>query len=132
MMYKKNFAQDESGTSAVEFALIAPAFLSMFFGIVHMGLFFFGSHQAQQATEAAARAVRLIDRPDQDEISVILQEKLRPALAGNYSPNVEIVQQFGGDYAEIEVNYTYVLPIPFLDRFEFTTLASSTVLLRDL
>lgn len=127
-----NFCQDARGASAVEFAIIAPVFLTMFFGIIHLGLYFFGVHQAQQATEVTAREVRLINRPSEAEIQQILADNTRDAFAGTYTPSVQVLSEFGEDFAEIEIQYSYRLPIPFIDRIEFSTNARSKALLRDI
>ena len=131
-MSVSKFRRSEDGATAVEFALVAPVFLTMLFGIVHIGIYFFGVLRAQQTTDETARQVRLLDRPGQDEIYELLKAKSGTALAGAYTPTVSIVQQYGGDYAEIEILYTYALPIPFLDGLQFSTDVSSKVLLRDL
>ncbi len=48
------FAQD--GVSAVEFALVAPAFVMMLTGLIAYGIYFGASHSVQQLAADAARA----------------------------------------------------------------------------
>ncbi|WP_421952222.1 TadE family protein [Pelagibacterium sp.] len=46
----------EAGTSAVEFALIAPVFLLLMFGAIGYGIYFGAAHSVQQLAADAARA----------------------------------------------------------------------------
>ncbi|MCB1385330.1 MAG: pilus assembly protein [Nitratireductor sp.] len=47
---------DRSGASAVEFAIIAPLFLLMMFGMIAYGIYFGAAHSVQQLAADAARA----------------------------------------------------------------------------
>ena len=49
---------DRSGSAAVEFALIAPAFLALMFSIFEVGWFYFVNSQVDAATLSAARLIR--------------------------------------------------------------------------
>ena len=49
-------ADDGSGTSAVEFALVSPILLMLVFGIIVYGLYFGAVHALQQITAEAARS----------------------------------------------------------------------------
>ncbi len=51
----KRLIRDESGASAVEFALTAPAFMAALIGVVEIGLLVFAQIGLQSATELAAR-----------------------------------------------------------------------------
>ncbi|AEQ53452.1 TadE family protein [Pelagibacterium halotolerans] len=47
---------NETGSSAVEFALIAPVFLLLVFGAIGYGIYFGAAHSVQQLAADAARA----------------------------------------------------------------------------
>lgn len=49
---------DSRGSTAVEFALIAPAFLGLIFSIMEVGWFYFMNSQVDAATTEAARLIR--------------------------------------------------------------------------
>ena len=42
------------------------------------------------------------------------------------------MNQYGGDFADIRVLYSYDLPIPFLSGMNFSSEAGTRVLLRDM
>lgn len=48
----------EDGVTAIEFALVAPWFLMMLFGIMAVGLYFFTTFTLENAVEQAARLIR--------------------------------------------------------------------------
>ncbi len=50
---------DERGSSAVEFALVLPAFLLLIFGAIGGGVLAYATVSLQRATEVAARCVTL-------------------------------------------------------------------------
>lgn len=62
----RTFAHDESGATAVEFALILPLLLSIVFGIICFGQFFAIANSLQQLSAEAARAsvaeITMVDR----------------------------------------------------------------------
>ncbi|MGN6584482.1 MAG: TadE/TadG family type IV pilus assembly protein [Rhizobiaceae bacterium] len=46
---------DKGGTSAIEFAILAPVMLLLLFGMIAYGIYFGASHSIQQITADAAR-----------------------------------------------------------------------------
>lgn len=54
-MMHRIFARDERGIAAIEFALLAPAFLMLLVGTMTMSILFFTTSSLHFATEAAAR-----------------------------------------------------------------------------
>jgi Flp pilus assembly protein TadG len=50
--------RDESGATAIEFALVATPFLMLLFGIIAVGLYFFTTFSLENAVEAASRPIR--------------------------------------------------------------------------
>lgn len=80
-----HLAQDRSGTTAVEFAMLAPLYLLMLMGIVAYGILFGATHSIQQiAADAVRSAVAGIDPAE------------RRSLAG------EFVARNAGRYAFID------------------------------
>lgn len=82
-----------SGSSAVEFAILAPVYLMMFFGMLAYGLYFGAAHSLQQLAADAAR------------ISIAgLDSTERNALVGSY------LDRHAGDYMLLDRQYlTYAI-----------------------
>lgn len=55
MRLPARLARAADGTAAIEFALLMPAFLMMFMGVVEFGRLYWTQSTLQQAVEAAAR-----------------------------------------------------------------------------
>jgi Flp pilus assembly protein TadG len=51
-------SKDESGATAVEFAMVAAPFLMLLFGTIAVGLYFFVTFSLENAVEQAARLIR--------------------------------------------------------------------------
>lgn len=52
-----SYLRDETGTSAVEFALVLIPFLVVFFGLLHLSLLMYSANRLSFATEATARCL---------------------------------------------------------------------------
>mgnify|MGYP000940128652 CR=1 FL=1 len=55
---QKNIAKNQSGATAIEFALIAPLFFAFILGIMDIAVYFFVSGQLQHGVVQAARGIR--------------------------------------------------------------------------
>ena len=65
----RRFLCHSSGTSAVEFALLAPLFIVFLLGMVAYGIYFGASHSIQQiAADAARTALSGLDQPERQSL----------------------------------------------------------------
>jgi Flp pilus assembly protein TadG len=55
-MILSRFKSEESGVTAVEFALVAPVFIVMLLGMMFYGMYFAAAHSVQELAADAARA----------------------------------------------------------------------------
>jgi Flp pilus assembly protein TadG len=59
----------EDGTSAIEFAILAPTFLLMLFGFVAYAIYFSAAHSIQQlAADAARTSIAGLDEPERNAL----------------------------------------------------------------
>lgn len=81
------FAVDRAGNAAVEFALLAPVFLSLLLGTLVYGLYFGVAHSVQQLASEAARAS--VPGVTEQERGALAQQFVTRALAsyGLLKPN---------------------------------------------
>lgn len=54
----KRLSKDESGATAIEFAMVAMPFLMLLFGTIAVGLYFFVTFTLENAVEQGARLIR--------------------------------------------------------------------------
>ena len=60
-------ARDNSGTSAVEFAILTPVFLLLLTGMLAYGIYFTAAHSLQQlAADAARTAIAGLSQPERN------------------------------------------------------------------
>lgn len=63
------WGRDTSGTSAIEFAILAPVFLLMLTGMLAYGIYFGAAHSLQQlAADAARTAIAGLDETERDRL----------------------------------------------------------------
>ena len=63
------FRHDSSGTSAIEFAMLAPLFILLLLGMVAYGIYFGASHSIQQiAADAARTALSGLDQQERQSL----------------------------------------------------------------
>lgn len=102
--------RNQKGASAVEFAIIAPLFISLVFAVVEFGLIVYTRGMMTHASREGARygVVYCTPRRTQDEIRTKVRESLD--LVGlTSSATVDVVGAAGASGAPltVTVNYTY-------------------------
>lgn len=119
----RSLRRDERGMGAAEFALIAPAFLSMLIGITQLGFLYFANADLKNAVAAGAREASIYPRPTTSAITAKVNEKIvkldkskvtGPAITYGTDAN-------GFDWAQIEASYRVPL------NFVFFTVAPVTL-----
>ena len=128
----RRFPGDRSGVSAVGFAMVFPAVVTIVLALFHIGVGFFGIQQAQATTELVARIAFTMDDPSAEDIKALVAEHLGTTLGGDFVPNVVLVDKYGATYADVQIAYKYSPVIPFLPNLDFETTTSAEVLIRDL
>ena len=107
------FRRDQRGVSAVEFALIAPALLSMLVGITQLGALYFAKADLRNAVAAGARRAQIFPRPAPDAVVTEIKAKMvrldQTKLTG---PTVTVTESGTYHYADIEVRYA--VPLNFI------------------
>jgi len=128
---------DETGASAVEFAVLMPFLVLLVFGIIEFGLLFYNQQVITNASREGARAAIKGDcanRVKDDEIIQIVKaycfdptDATRSRLitfGANDDPTVSIdpspsacTPGAAGEYVEVTVHYTYNYLVPSVIGF---------------
>ncbi|WP_406873842.1 TadE/TadG family type IV pilus assembly protein [Aminobacter sp. P9b] len=67
---RQTIIQDQSGTSAIEFAIVAPVFILLVFGMIAYGIYFGALHSVQQmAADAARTAIAGLDENERKTLA---------------------------------------------------------------
>lgn len=101
---------DQKGASAIEFALVAPAFFILLFGIAQLGIVFLANAGLSNALAEGARHATIYPRPDQGAI----KNKISASSFGLDPANLDVPALSYGvsnsaDYADITMTYRVVL-----------------------
>ena len=110
------FRRDQKGAAAMEFALIAPAFVALLVGIAQLGILFFASAGLSNALAEGARLATLHPRPTVAQI----RAKIDAAKFGLKSdklaaPTLTPGTSLSSDYYQIQMNYTVDIELFFVD-----------------
>lgn len=97
---------DQAGSSAVEFALVAPMLLALLFGIVCYGGYYWAAHSVQQLANDSARAA--IAGLNPGERDALAQASLTASLAHYPAISPErtsVTVDHGGDLLAVRVAF---------------------------
>lgn len=114
--------------------MVFPILLMCLFGIIQVGIYMFGVHQAQRTVEESARLARVISQPTKEELLNVMKDaqQTKHKFLGNYEPSVLLISQFDSTYAELKITYTYRLNLPFVDKYSMKNESVVQVKLREL
>lgn len=108
----RQYKNDDNGTTAIEFGLIALAFITMIFGVIEMGRVFMAWNAFQYSVENAARFALV----NSDVTAEELTDRIVTEMAGFNASEDDI---------EVEINFPVVSTVNFVEiqgTYEFTTL----------
>lgn len=115
------FARSEGGASAAEFAIIAPIFLTMVFGIFQFGWALHCASSVRYALEEATRSVML----DEDFTAGEVETQMRAKLTSIAEPDIAVsittdTSVTGAELVHLHATYVHEMEVPFLPPFEIT------------
>ena len=80
--------RDDSGSAAVEFALIAPILLTLVFGIIQYGWYFYAMQAGASAVGDAARRVAVGNCTTTSDVQTLIYNKLGAATTASSASGV--------------------------------------------
>ena len=122
---------DRAATGAVEFAIIAPAFLALLFGVFELGWALHCNQSVDWAVQTTAR--QLVGTPSLTQAQ--LQSQIQSQLTGIADPSqvtVSLAEDPVGAsprLAHVSATYAHTIGVPFLPSFNYTYNTSSTMIL---
>jgi Flp pilus assembly protein TadG len=98
---------DCRGAAVIEFAMVAPVFGAMLYGIVQLGIIFYAQAGLKSAVEDAARQATLWPRPTQSQLESRIAAKSFGMKAANITgPTVTFVTGSSPKYVTVTMSYT--------------------------
>lgn len=119
----------DSGSSAIEFALVAPAFFGMIFGVFWIGWAAFCTHSVHHALDMSARALQLKPTMSQNELLVLVRSKVS---IGANDQNITVgltldPASSGATLAHLSAAFPLSFSIPFFGDYSINYSTSVTV-----
>jgi Flp pilus assembly protein TadG len=117
--------RDQSGTAAVEFAIVSTVFITFVFGIAFTSIMLHSNAALQWAAETAVRRAAL--DPDvtqaqlQSDVNALLTQVKMPNATVNYS----VAPVNGVPVASLTASFNRSFTIPFVDTFNTTYSATA-------
>ena len=101
----------DSGSAAVEFALVLPAFLGMIFCASWIGWVAFCSHSVHHALDISARALQLKPSSTQNDLLTLVRKSV---TIGDAAQNITLSLQFDPASAGTQLAHvTAAIPLSF-------------------
>lgn len=112
----RSWIRDENGASAIEAAICFPIILMAFFAIFQYAIFFNNSTDLNKKFRDAARQVKLMENPSNEELKSHFS-----GILGHYEKDVtlsvERIERYDETFVEIKMSYAHVVDIPLADKY---------------
>jgi hypothetical protein len=106
---------DNSGVSAVEFAIVAPVLFTLMFGIWNAGIVLFAQNGVRNAVESGARHATIFPRPTEQQIKKVVTDRYYGPSQGKIEePKLTYSLQNNSPIVTISMSYTHEASLPFL------------------
>lgn len=116
-----SFSRDESGASAAEFALVAPVFLAVLFGIFQFGWALHCASSVRYALEESARSVMLDDNFTAGQVETQMRTKLTDIAQADIQVDItRDASRIGTEMIHLNSTYVHPVEVPFIPAFEVT------------
>jgi Flp pilus assembly protein TadG len=122
---------DRSGTSALEFAIIAPVLFALLFGLFQLGWALHCNQSVDWAVQNATRQLVATPTLTQPQLQSTVQSLLTH-VADPSSVTVSLTEDPAGAHpqmAHVSASYVHTIEVPFLPPNSYTYNTSSTMVL---
>lgn len=122
---------DQSGTSAVEFALIFPVFVVLLFGIVK---FAYAQHCASSmhfALRTASRSLMLDPSMTEEKLQDLVKAELTVLGDPDVDVTLAVSDDANGRIAKLTGRYEYAIDVPLLETFPIIYVSTVSTMLPD-
>ena len=121
------FASHNAGATAVEFAMVASAFVTVVMGICYVGIMLFNNLSLDWAVQRAVRQATINHSVTQAAIASTINNYLSSVGLSNANVEYGVLTLNGVQTASIAANYTQAYSLPFVSTFNMTFSSSASV-----
>lgn len=125
-MIFNRFISDTRGSNAVEAAMCFPIIILVLFACYEYSIFFSNSAEVNHVFDDITRQVILLENPTVSEIENVLETSYAD---GGVSYSVDIIEKYQQKFANITVNYSHTVFLPFAREYALQTQYQNLVML---
>lgn len=103
----KRFARDEDGSPAIEFAIVAPVFVSVCLGVISLGYAFQVRNEMAHAVDAGIRQVLLDPAITDQDLETAIKDAFQESDPDNLTVALTETTIDGIDYRSIALSYPF-------------------------
>lgn len=111
------FLRRSDGTSAIEFALLAPVFFAMVFTLIQLGWCYFNAASVQWALDRATRIAAIDPDVTQGDLQTFISSELAGLTNKQVSLSYSVDTSGTLPILELGTVYTHSMHIPFVDDY---------------
>ena len=112
--FQGRVASDTTGSTAIEFGIVAPIFFLMLFAIVQLSFAFFQGSTIQWAIERAVRTAMIDPGVTSEEIKTLVDEKMGTIKTPNIAFQYIIDDSGVVPLSHVTASYAVPVDIPFV------------------
>ena len=124
---RHGFWTDRSGASAVEFALVVSAFISLLMGVGYISIMAFNSVAIDRAVKLASRQAEINSSATQSDIASTINNYLNSMGLSSADVTYNVSMSGGISTATIAASYQQSYSIPFIPTIQMTFSSSAAV-----
>lgn len=127
----RRLAADRSGAGAVEFALVAPAFLAVVFGLFEFGWTQHCISSMNFALREASRSLVIDPELTEDELEAQVTDQLEGIADDNVVVTLDIVENADGRVADLTGTMARNIVVPLLATYPVTYTSTVSAIIPD-
>jgi Flp pilus assembly protein TadG len=117
--------RSESGTAAVEFAIVSSVFITFVTGIAYASIMLHSNATLQWAVESAARQASLDPDITENQLQTAVNNMLTQMKMPSATVNYSVAPVNGVPVATVSASFTRSFTLPFVDTFDTTYTATA-------
>jgi len=125
----KNYIRNTSGSNAVEAAFCFPLVILILFACYEYSIFFQNSAEVNHTFDDISRQVVLLENPSKSDIEAVMQASYGTDESSGVSYNVAITEKYDQQFADMTVNYSHTVFLPFANEYAMKTQYQNLVML---
>jgi Flp pilus assembly protein TadG len=123
----RRFRADKSGAAAIEFAIVASAFIAFVMGISYISIMYFNRQSLDWAVQLAARQAEVDSTANQGSLKQTIDNYLLSVGLPRANVTYSVATANGVKTGSIDATFNQTYDVPFVSTFHMTFASSQAV-----